>query len=148
MSKSTQRQTAEAVVDAFNRMDIDAIMAFRSDDCMRHILPSTLGHPPTNNKQYRASLERLIKIFSNFSLTINDVVEDREARKICMYLRARADTLAGEYINEYMWTLSFDTPGTRITNVNEFVDTVMNRDFWPLLLAAMKSQQGSQSSTG
>jgi ketosteroid isomerase-like protein len=143
-----QRQTAEAVVDAFNRMDIDAIIAYRSDDCMRRILPSTLGHPPTNNKQYRASLERLIKIFSNFSLTINDVVEDNEARKICMYLKARADTLAGEYVNEYMWTLSFNASGTKIINATEFVDTVMNKDFWPLLLAAMKIQQGSESSTG
>ena len=141
MSKSTQRQTAEAVVEAFNRMDIDTIISYRSDDCMRHILPSTLGHPPTNNEKYRASLERLIKVFSNFSLTINDVVEDRGSRRICMYLRARADTLAGEYINEYMWTLSFDESGTKITQVKEFVDTLMNRDFWPLLLAAMKEHQ-------
>lgn len=143
-----QRLTAEAVVDAFNRMDIDAIIAFRSDDCMRYILPSTLGHPPTNNKQYRASLERLIKIFSNFSLTINDVVEDKEARKICMYLKARADTLAGEYVNEYMWTLGFNASGTKIIHATEFVDTVMNRDFWPLLLAAMKNQPGSENSAG
>lgn len=141
MSKSTQRQTAEAVVDAFNRMDIDAIISYRSDDCMRHILPSTLGHPPTNNEKYRASLERLIKIFRNFSLTINDVIEDSESKRICMYLRARADTLAGEYINEYMWTLSFNESGTKIIEVKEFVDTVMNRDFWPLLLAAMKEHQ-------
>ena len=134
-------------MDAFNRMDIDAIIAFRSDDCMRHILPSTLGYPPTNNKQYRASLERLVKIFKNFSLTIDDVVEDKEARKISMYLRARADTLAGEYVNEYMWTLSFDE-SCKIIKATEFVDTIVNRDFWPLLMAAMKSQQGSQSSIG
>jgi ketosteroid isomerase-like protein len=146
MSKSPQRQTAEAAVDAFNRMDIDAIVSYRSDDCKRHILPSTLSHPPTDNQKYRASLERLIKVFSNFSLTINDVIEDREARRICMYLRARADTLAGEYINEYIWTLSFNESGTKITEVKEFVDTVMNRDFWPLLLTAMKQHQKASAS--
>lgn len=54
-----------------------------------------------------------------------------------MYLRARADTLAGEYVNEYMWTLNFDDSETKITRVDEFVDTVMNRDFWPKLKAAM-----------
>ena len=144
MSKSTQRQTANAVVEAFNHMDIDTIISYRSNDCMRHILPSTLGHPPTNNEQYRASLERLKPIFKNFGLTVNDVVEDREGRRICMYLRARADTLAGEYVNEYMWTLDFDETGTKITNVNEFVDTVMNRDFWPKLMAAMKDHQAAQ----
>ena len=144
MSKSTQRQTSEAVVEAFNRMDIDAIMLYRSADCLRYILPSTLGHPPTNNEQYRSHLGKLKPIFSNFSLVINDLIEDSAEHRICMYLRARADTLAGEYINEYMWTLDFDETGTKITKVNEFVDTVMNRDFWPKLSAAMKERQRTQ----
>ena len=141
MAKSTQLQTAEAVVEAFNRMDVDAIMSYRSADCLRHILPSTLGYPPTTNDQYRTHLEKLKPIFSNFSLVINDVIEGTDGRRICMYLRARADTLAGEYINEYMWTLDFDETGTKITKNKEFVDTVMNRDFWPKLSAAVKQYQ-------
>ena len=144
MAKTTQRETAEAVVEAFNRMDIDAIMSYRSTDCMRYILPSTLGHVPTDNEQYRSHLEKLKPIFSNFALTINDVIEDRDSGRICMYLRARADTLAGEYINEYMWTLDFDEADTKITKVNEFVDTVMNRDFWPKLSQAMKQHRDGQ----
>ena len=142
--KSAQRQTAEAVVEAFNHMDIDTIVSYRSDDCMRYILPSTLGHPPTNNEQYRASLQRLKPIFSNFSLTVHDLLEDRDTRRISMYLTARADTLVGEYINEYMWSLDFDDTG-KITRATEFVDTVMNRDFWPKLLSAMKEHQKSQA---
>lgn len=145
MSKSTQRQTAEAVVEAFNRMDIDTIISYRSPDCQRHILPSTLGHPPTNNDQYKASLERLKPIFSDFSLVVKDVLEDKENRRIAMYLQARADTLAGEYVNEYQWTLDFNGTGTKITKVSEFVDTVMNRDFWPKLLHAMKEHKAAQA---
>jgi ketosteroid isomerase-like protein len=137
MSKSTRRQTAEDVVAAFNEMDIDKIMSYRSDDCVRHILPSTLKLSPTSNDKYRAQLEQLKPIFSNFGLTCYDVIEDEKANRICMYLRARADTLAGEYVNEYMWTLNFDDSETKITRVDEFVDTVMNRDFWPKLKAAM-----------
>lgn len=144
MASSKQRQTAEALVEAFGRMDIDTIMSYRSPDCMRYILPSTLGHSPTNNEQYRSHLEKLKPIFSNFSLTVNDILEDKEASRICMYLRARADTLAGEYINEYMWTLDFDQSGTKITKVNEFVDTNMNRDFWPKLSQAMKDHKAAQ----
>ena len=140
MPTSRQRQVAEALVDEFNRMDIDAILSWRSDDCMRIIAPSTLGLAPMNNMQYRVSLERLSRVFNNFSLTVHDCIEDKEAKKICMYLRARADTLAGEYINEYMWTLMFNDDGTKIVNVVEFVDTVMNRDFWPQLSAVMRQQ--------
>lgn len=146
MAKSAQRQTAEAMVEAFNRMDIDTIVSYRSSDCMRYILPSTLGHVPTNNEQYKAQLEKLKPIFHNFSLTINDTLEDKETRRLCMWLSARADTAAGEYVNEYMWTLTFDESGTRIMRMNEFVDTVQNRDFWPKLAAAMRAHQTLNSS--
>ena len=78
---------------------------------------------------------------------VHDVVEDTAARRICMYLRARADTVVGEYVNEYMWTLDFDESGTKITKVNEFVDTVMNRDFWPKLQQAMKARKAQQTET-
>jgi len=147
MAKSTQRETAEAVVAAFNTMDIDKIISYRSPDCIRYILPSTMGHAPTNNEQYRSHLEKLRPIFQNFSLTVRDVIEDREARRICMWLTARADTLAGEYINEYMWTLDFDETETKITKVNEFVDTVVNRDFWPKLQKAMAEQRAKKEAS-
>ena len=147
MAKSTQLQTAEAVVSAFNSMDIDTIISYRTPGCMRYILPSTLGHPPTDNARYASHLQKLKPIFKNFSLTVNDVVEDKEAHRICMWLKARADTLAGEYVNEYMWTLDFTEDGTKITKVNEFVDTVMNHDFYPKLSAAMKAHQAAQKSS-
>lgn len=141
---SKQRQTALAVVDAFNKMDIEAIISHRSPGCMRHILPSSLNLTPTNNTDYEAHLDRLIPIFENFSLTIEDIIEDREAHRIVMYLKARADTLAGEYRNEYMWTLDFDETGDKIIRMHEFVDAVVNKEFWPKLSAAMKELRKAQ----
>ena len=41
-----------------------------------------------------------------------------------MSLSARADTAAGEYVNEYMWLLDFDESGTKITRSKEYSDTV------------------------
>lgn len=139
MLQSPQRQTAEAVVAAFNVMDIEKIMSFRSSSCMRHIVPASLGLEPQDNARFLAALQRLRPIFENFSLTINDVVEDQQARRICMWLSARADTAAGEYINEYMWTMDFDESGEKLIQVREFVDTVVNKEFWPKLAAAMKT---------
>lgn len=141
MSKTQRRRTAEAVIAAFNIMDIDAIMSYRSPDCLRFLLPSTIGSAPSDNTKYRAQLEQLKPIFANFSLTAHDMFEDDAENRICMYLRARADTLAGEYINEYVWMMDFDDSGNRITRVKEFVDTVMKRDFFPRLAAAMKEHQ-------
>ena len=139
MDHTAQRQTAEAIVAAFNVMDVDKIMTFRSPSCERHIVPASLGLKPQNNARYLSELQKLKPIFHNFSLTINDLLEDREARRICLWLSARADTAAGEYINEYMWTMKFDESGRKLVHVREFVDTVVNKEFWPKLVTAMKT---------
>ena len=89
-------------------------------------LPASLGMKPQDNAHFLAELQKLRPIFQNFSLTINDVVEDREARRICMWLSARADTAAGEYVNEYTWTMDFNESGRKLTQVRDFVDTVVN----------------------
>lgn len=86
-------------------------------------------------------LQKLKPIFQNFSLTINDVLEDHKTRRICMLLNARADTAAGEYINEYMRTLDFDESGREVIQAREFVDTSVNKEFWPKLVAAMEKHK-------
>jgi len=146
-SQSPQRATALAIVAAFNRMDVEAVCSYHSPTCLRHILPSTLGFQPQDTAAYLASLRRLAQVFQNFSLTVTDILEDKEARRVSMWLKARADTLAGEYVNEYVWTLDFDETGMEVTATKEFVDTVMVRDFWPSLQAAMAAQ-GEKTARG
>lgn len=142
MDTSPQRQTAEAIVAAYNVMDIDRIMSFRSPECIRQIVPLSLGLKPQDNAKFLTELRKLQPIFSNFSLTVNDVLEDQRSRRVCMWLSARADTAAGEYVNEYVWTMTFDQSGTKLVHIREFVDTVVNKEFWPKLAAAMQKHHG------
>ncbi|KAL6716460.1 Protein csh3 [Lecanora helva] len=139
-SRSVQRKTAEAVVAAFNDMDVEAILSHRNEQCMRTFLPTSMGLVPQDNATYYSSLKALKAIFKNFSLTINELVEDKEARRICLWLSAKADTMAGLYVNEYMWLLDFDSKG-KISSSKEFSDSIMERDFFPKLKAAMVKQQ-------
>ena len=146
MKGSTRRMTAEALVAAFNDMDVDRIISYRSPECIRKFLPLSMGLADQDNATYKRSLLKLRAIFHNFSLKINDLLEDDDANRICLSLKARADTMAGEYVNEYMWLLDFNELGTRITLSQEFSDTVMERDFSPKLKAAvLKQQAGAQS---
>lgn len=138
MDRSPQRETAESIVAAFNVMDISKIMSYRDPSCLRHIVPASLGLKPQANARFLAELQKLRPVFQNFSLTVHDVIEDREAGRICMWLSARADTAVGEYVNEYMWTMDFDESGRKLTQIRDFVDTVVNKEFWPKLVAAMK----------
>lgn len=55
-----------------------------------------------------------------------------------MYVKARADTLAGEYLNEYQWTMSFDESGRKIVKWVEFVDANVYWGFFPKLQEAMR----------
>ena len=140
MTTSPQRQTATAVVAAFNEMDVDKIMSYRSPDCIRHFVPESINKPQ-NNSTYARSLHQLRAIFHNFSLTVSETIE--EGSRLCMFLSARADTVAGEYVNEYVWLLDFDENGTKILNTKEYSDTLMAKEFYPKLQAAMEMQQAS-----
>lgn len=138
MAPTIQRQTANALIAAFNSMSIADIISLRAPGCMRKILPYSLNYPAQSNDDYRDSLKSIIPAFRNFSLTVYEIIEDIEQRKIVMHLKARADTAAGEYANEYMWVLKFDEQG-RISDQKEYVDVGVNRDFFPKLQAALTS---------
>ena len=144
MAPTIQRQTANALIDAFNSMSVADIISLRAPGCMRQILPYSLNYSPQSNDVYRDSLKSIIPAFRNFSLTVYEIIEDVEQRKIVMHLKARADTAAGEYANEYMWVLKFDEQG-RISDQKEYVDVGVNRDFFPKLQAALTSLKNSKS---
>ncbi|KAL8993661.1 MAG: hypothetical protein Q9169_006172 [Polycauliona sp. 2 TL-2023] len=140
MPDSPQKRTALALVAAFNRMDIPAIIAPRTPSCLRHFYPTAMAQSPQDTPTYAKSLYSLHTIFRNFSLTIDELIEDSSnpvCPRICMWLSARADTAAGEYVNEYVWLLDFDGSGERIVRTKEFSDNVMARDFFPKLKEAM-----------
>ena len=137
MPPTRQRQTADAAIEAMNNMDPETFISLRSPNCMRSIHPASLKIPPSTNAQFAAQLNSLKPIFRNFSLTVTELVEDVEQRKICMWLLARADTDVGEYRNEYLWLMEFDESGEKIVGTKEFVDVGMARDFWPKLKGEM-----------
>ena len=148
---SPQRQIADRLVTAFTTFDIDTIDRLRTPDCLHLTLPQSLGLPPTPTAQYIRHLRSLVPIFHNFELIVHDVIEDVAARKIVMHLTARADTAAGEYLNEYVWFMEFEGEGEGKTEADGeckiklwkiYVDVGVNRDFWPKLKAARDKVNG------
>ena len=122
-------------------MDVDTIISYRDSACMRHFIPESMGNKAQDNATYARSLKQIRAVFRNFTLVVNDTLEDKDARRLCLWLTARGDTAAGEYINEYVWLLDFDKSGTKIMKSKEYSDTIMARDFFPKLQAAMTAHQ-------
>ncbi|KAL8811416.1 MAG: hypothetical protein Q9200_001819 [Gallowayella weberi] len=144
MPDSSQKRTALALVDAFNRMDVPAIIAFRDPACLRHFYPTAMAQNPQDTRSYAQSLTALHAIFRNFSLTIDELIEDSSnptRPRICMWLSAKADTAVGEYVNEYVWLLDFNETGEKIVRTKEFSDNLMARDFFPKLREAMGKER-------
>lgn len=135
-----ERQIADALVAAFNTMDIDAIISLRTSDCKRTFLPTSLGYAPQSNDAYRANLLGMKSVFTSFQVTVDDVIEGTstdQRKKIVMFVRAKGDTPVGEYKNEYVWKMAFDESEQKVSEWEEYVDVGMTRDFYPLLKGEM-----------
>jgi hypothetical protein len=145
---SKQRQTADAIAAAFSSMDIPTLMLHRAPTCTRNFLPASLGYPSQTNEQYEAQLTTMATIFTSFKVTVNDVIEDLEAKKIVMFVSARGDTPIGEYRNEYVWKMEFDEKGEKVGKWTEFVDVGMVRDFYPKLVGEMKRRAAEAAKEG
>ncbi|KAF2501447.1 hypothetical protein BU16DRAFT_522420 [Lophium mytilinum] len=126
-------------------MDNAAIIAARAPSCLRHFHPKSLNYPPQDNAAYKRNLDSMHSVFANFSLTVTDCVEDVAARKISMWLEARGDTAAGEYVNEYVWNMEFDEAGEKIVGWREFVDVGMARDFFPRLMVEVRKRREEEA---
>ncbi|KAF2132362.1 hypothetical protein P153DRAFT_285012 [Dothidotthia symphoricarpi CBS 119687] len=135
---SKERQTADTIVQAYNRMDIDTIVSLRTPDCKRIFLPSSLKYPSQSNDAFRANLTSMKSIFTNFKVTVHDVIESGSTSAIVIFASARGDTPIGVYENEYVWKMTFEEGGERVCGWSEFVDVGMARDFLPKLMEEMK----------
>ncbi|KAF2110301.1 hypothetical protein BDV96DRAFT_583787 [Lophiotrema nucula] len=145
---SRERQTADAVVEAFNASDPHRIVALRSPTCTRIFLPSSLNFPAQDNSEYLAQLLRINGVFTAFKIVVDDVIEGtstnveglEQKKKIVMYVKALGETAVGEYRNEYVWKMAFDEDA-RISEWSEFVDVGMARDFLPKLRAELQRRR-------
>jgi ketosteroid isomerase-like protein len=130
---SAQKSTSKAFIDAYNAWDLEGIMGYRGPDCLQQIYPSSMGKSPKNNAEYRKYFENIMPIFSNFTITIHKEFHDAEARTCVIHASSKANTRAGIYSNEYALFLWFTKDGSKITRIDEFVDSAYSAQFFAKL---------------
>jgi ketosteroid isomerase-like protein len=137
----TQKATARTFIDAYNAWDIEAIMDYRTPECLQQVLPSSMGKPAKNNTEYRTYFESIMPLFSNFTVKVHKELHDIEARTSLIHASSRADTAVGRYANEYALILSFTKDRTKVTKIEEFVDSAYTTQFFAkLTIPASKTQ--------
>jgi ketosteroid isomerase-like protein len=140
-SLAAQQMTAQTFVNAYNAWNIEAIMEYRTPDCQQQVLPFSMGKPAKNNTEYRSYFESIMPLFSNFTVKVHNEFHNAEARTSYMHASSRAETAIGTYANEYAVVLSFTKDGTKITKIEEFVDSAYSAQFFAkLAISASKAE--------
>lgn len=133
-------KTAKSLFEVLNKWNIEEIMALRTSDCIYRILPTSLGQAPLDNNAFREFAEKLmLGIPQGFNFSINEKAPlvDELARKVVVFAKSKAETIAAPYANEYIFVITIDENYTKITEIDEFMDATILKDFLPKFEAAM-----------
>lgn len=145
-SLEAQRYTAQAVIDAYNTWDIEAILAYRSPDCQHRVLPASMNRAAKSNDEYRAYLDKIMPLYSNFTVSVSifksnavkitwaqvvvmEEIHDARTHTCIIHASSTAQTKIGLYANEYALILTFTEDGTKVTKFDEFVDSAYSQQF-------------------
>ncbi|KAI1173718.1 hypothetical protein F4777DRAFT_556965 [Nemania sp. FL0916] len=142
---SKLRETALAIIDAFQKWDLEAIMALRTDDCTTQVLPRSLSRPRMNNADYREFFGGLMPHFRDFTLAVDEVIVDAPQNKVAVWCRSTADTEIGPYANEYVLILYLNEAGDKVYKYLEFVDSNNTVSFFPKLREHIADKAGVDS---
>ncbi|PVH90232.1 hypothetical protein DM02DRAFT_578199 [Periconia macrospinosa] len=139
-----QKETAKAVIDAYNAWNIDSIMAYRTPDCQHQVLPASMGRTAKSNDEYRAYLGTIMPLYSKFTVVVQDEIHDARTHSCIIHASSTADTAIGRYANEYALFLTFTEDGKNVTMFREFVDSAYSERF----VAALANARSSNTSAG
>ncbi|KIX04250.1 uncharacterized protein Z518_07804 [Rhinocladiella mackenziei CBS 650.93] len=130
-TRSQLLQVATAVVDGFSKWTIEDVMAPRSQNCIHHMLPASLEKPPFSNDELSVWLEQIMAVVPNgFNMMYDKdaCVVDKVTRKVVLYAKATAETKAGPFHNEYVFTITVNEEGTLADRVEEWMDSKLSLD--------------------
>ncbi|KAK3695709.1 hypothetical protein B0T22DRAFT_456034 [Podospora appendiculata] len=143
---STRRKTALAAIESYNsKWNLENMIAWRAPDCIHEILPTSLKVPAMDNKSYDAYFATNLTVFSNFRVTVNDVMEDAAANKVVVWAHSTADTAIGPYANEYMLIFHFTPAGDKVTRFLEWVDSAAAVAFFPRLRLYLEKRAADEA---
>jgi ketosteroid isomerase-like protein len=86
-----------------------------------------------DNATYSAYFSAMMPYFRNFTVKVNDIIEDARANKVAVWAESTADTDIGPYKNEYMLVFYLDERGEKVERMLEFVDSANSVEFFPKL---------------
>ncbi|KAK3680675.1 hypothetical protein B0T22DRAFT_531249 [Podospora appendiculata] len=141
-----QAATLDKFLAAWKSQNAEETVALWSDDFKQRLLPLSLGMPVKMRAEAEVVNAKLIENLTNWKLNIREIVHDAPRSTAAVYATSLADTpLPGEkWTNEYAIFVSFTEDGTKISRLEEMVDTAFYRDLFPKFQKYLATHGGRQ----
>ncbi|KAK6429374.1 hypothetical protein LTR95_014478 [Oleoguttula sp. CCFEE 5521] len=134
---TAMRETSNAFLAAFATWKTEPIMALRAPECVHDMLPASLNRPSKNNEQFRAYFNGVERAMHDVKMEMHDYFASVEDRRAWFHSTLTATAVDGEaYDNEYMFVLTFDEEGRKVTRVLEMLDSVKTQAIYARLAKA------------
>ncbi|KAK3706625.1 hypothetical protein LTR37_012634 [Vermiconidia calcicola] len=119
------RATTETLVKAFDgRWSLEEALAPRSAECEHIILPASLGIGKRNNDEWAEHFRGVKDLITEAKMDIDYYLAVPEERRAVCRSSLSATTAVGPYSNVYVWFLTFDDKGEKITSITEMLDGI------------------------
>nr|OQO26735.1 hypothetical protein B0A51_07714 [Rachicladosporium sp. CCFEE 5018] len=134
---TAMRETSNDFLAAFATWKTDPIMALRAPECIHDMLPASLKRSSKNNEQFRAYFTGVERAMNDVTMEMHDYFASVEDRRAWFHTTLTATAVDGEpYDNEYMFVLTFDEEGRKVTRVLEMLDSVKTQAIYARLAKA------------
>ncbi|GIZ44772.1 hypothetical protein CKM354_000796100 [Cercospora kikuchii] len=126
-----QEATLEKFLAAWKDWSAEGQIAVFTDDVQQRTLPFSLGIPPRNKDNIRATLPRIEEVVTNYQLNVHHIVHDPKRNLASILATSSGDSLFGDWRQEYAVYLRFDASGEKICQIDEMMDASFIMEFTP-----------------
>lgn len=131
---STQREAALAFLKTFETLDLKTNLALRTDDCRHDMAPASMGFTlGKTNEEFAEHFNRVTSLMSSFPVTPKEIFEHEGSNQVTIWATSNAifredakdddPSVDWTYHGEYMFNFFFDSSGTKIKRIIEFIDS-------------------------
>ncbi|KAG6003578.1 hypothetical protein E4U21_001865 [Claviceps maximensis] len=126
-----QADTLQRFIAGWRAWTMEPFFANFSDDFSQKPLPLSAMQPSKNRQELIPVLTSLMRVLTNFKLTVHNTIHDPTNGTAALYILTEADTPIGPYRNEQAVFLWFNSTGDKVQRLEELFDTAFMKEFVP-----------------
>ena len=123
-------KTALSLTGAYQKWDLEAVMAPRAPHCTQQVYPARLKRGPRTNDEYRSDFAAILPHFKDYGMKVLETIVDETSNKVVVHATSHAETPIGPCDNEYMFITQMTPDQKQIECIKEFLDSGFSEDFY------------------